>query len=94
MHYLKRMKQFFAKEKYVPAVIFSIYQVTNGERTAIELLVHRESHTHKKRYIHEGPSFLEATNSDTLKFYHFILLHKVQLELTLHSYIPRSPPFC
>jgi len=40
------------------------------------------------------PFCSEGTNSDTLKFIHFILLHKVLVELTLHSYIPRGPPFC
>jgi len=59
-----------------------------GKRTAIELSVHS--------YIHEGsPFYSEATNSDNLNFYHFILLHKVkvQLELTPHGYIPRGPLF-
>jgi hypothetical protein len=84
MYYLKRMKQFFFQKKSIYPLLFSaLIKSQMGRRTHIELSGHS--------YIHEGPPFCpEATYSDNLKVYHFILLHKVkvQLEVIPHSYVP------
>jgi hypothetical protein len=73
---------FFEKKSIYPLLFLALIKSQMG-RTHIELSV--------QSYIHEGPPFCpEATYSDNLKVYHFILLHKVkvQLEVIPHSYVP------
>ena len=74
---------FFQKKSIYPLLFLVLIKSQMGRRTHIELSVHS--------YIHEGPPFCpEAINLDNLKVYHFILLHKVkvQLEVAPLSYVP------